>query len=70
MRCKLGKQAIVDAVLDYLERKYALSTAHDVPPLERLMRLRERVQCEPADKALSTAIIVWDDFPNWFDDPS
>src|SRR5579859_4057430 len=41
MRCRLGKQAIVDAVLDYLESKYAHSPAHNLSPLERVVRLRE-----------------------------
>ena len=58
MRCKLGKQAIVDAVLDYLESKYALSSAHNVSPLERIVRLRERVKWELADEVWSAAI-VW-----------
>ena len=69
MRCKLGKQAIVDAVLDYLESKYALSSAHNVSPLERLVRLRERVKWEPKDDAPS-APLVWsafDDWDNWED---
>ena len=41
MRCRLGKQAIVDAVLDYLEDKYALPSAHHLSPLERIAHLRE-----------------------------
>src|SRR5579859_7905685 len=40
MRCKLGKQAIVEAVLDYLEGKHALPSTHDLVPLERIARLR------------------------------
>jgi uncharacterized protein len=69
MRCKLGKQAIVDAVLDYLEGKCGLSPANHVSPLERIVRLRERVKCDSADEALS-ATIVWstfDDFRDWED---
>ena len=66
MRCKLGKQAIVDAVLDYLESKYALSSAHHVSPLERIVRLRERVKWGPADEALS-APLVWSAFDDWTD---
>ena len=50
MRCKLGKQAIVDAVLDYLERKYNPSYARNVSPLERIMRLREGVEWKLADE--------------------
>ena len=61
MRCKLGKQAIVDAVLDYLESKYALSSAHNVSPLERIIRLRERVKGGIADEVLSTATISFAD---------
>jgi len=49
MRCRLGKQAIVDAVLDYLEGKYALSSARALSPLERIVRLRERVEWDVSD---------------------
>ena len=57
MRCKLGKQAIVDAVLDHLESRYALSSAHDVSPLERIMRLREQVEGGIAGEVLSAATV-------------
>ncbi len=63
MRCKLGTQAIVDAVLDYLERKCALSSAHDVSPLERMVRLREWVKGGIADEVWSAAT-AW---PAWRD---
>jgi radical SAM protein with 4Fe4S-binding SPASM domain len=55
MRCKLGKQAIVDAVLDHLESRSALSSAHNVSPLERSMRLREWVK----GGVLSTAAVAF-----------
>jgi uncharacterized protein len=70
MRCKLGKQAIVDAVLDYLESRYALPLAHDVSPLERIIRLREWGKWELVDEIWSAAI-SWhdddddDDFSDW-----
>jgi uncharacterized protein len=57
MRCRLSKQATVDAVLDYLEGKYALSSAHHVSPLERVMRLHEWVKGEGADDVLSAATV-------------
>jgi radical SAM protein with 4Fe4S-binding SPASM domain len=73
MRCKLGKQAIVDAVLDHLESRYALSSAHNVSPLERSMRLREWVKGGIADEVLSAATVSFtfddgpdDDFRDWF----
>ena len=50
MRCKLGKQAIVDAVLDYLEGKIALRSVHNVSPLERIVRLREWGKWELVDE--------------------
>jgi len=58
MRCKLGKQAIVDAALDYLESKYALSSDHNVSPLERIVRLRKWALVDE----FCSAAIVW---PTW-----
>ncbi len=69
MRCKLGKQAIVDAVLDYLESKYALSSAHNVSPLERLVRLREGIKSENANEVWSSLDNSWDDWKDWSDGP-
>jgi uncharacterized protein len=65
MRCKLGKQAIVDAVLDYLENKYALSFAHNGSPLERIARLRERAKWEHADEVWLSLDDGWDDWHDW-----
>ena len=70
MRCKLGKQAIVDAVLDYLESKYTLSTAHKVSPLERIARLRERVKWELVDEVWSSLGNGWDDWSDWSNRPT
>jgi uncharacterized protein len=67
MHCKLGKQAIVDAVLDYLEDKYALPPARNLSPLERVVRLQERGKGTHAKEGLS-APLAWsafDDWPNW-----
>jgi uncharacterized protein len=61
MRCRLGKQAIVDAVLDYLESKYALSSAHKGSPLERIVRLQEQIKEGIADEVLSIDDISFDD---------
>jgi hypothetical protein len=73
MRCKLGKQAIVDAVLEHLESRYAASSAHNVSPLERSMRLRKWVKEGIADEVLSAATASFtcdgddnnDDDPDW-----
>lgn len=67
MLCKLGRQAIVDAVLDYLESKYALPSTHNLSPLERIMRLRQRAKCGVADEVLSTPIEwpVFDSYDDW-----
>jgi hypothetical protein len=67
MRCKLGKQAIVEAVLDYLEGKYALSPAHNVSPLERIVRLRERGKWESVDEVWSVRSDEDDDDVDWND---
>jgi len=64
MRCRLGKQAIVEAVLDYLESKYALPSAHKISLLERIIRLRELGTHEMEDEVWS----VWSDgdgFSDW-----
>jgi len=70
MRCRLGKQAIVDAVLDYLESRCALPSAHNVSPLERIVCLREWGRWELIDEMWSSARLwhTWsdtDDFRDW-----
>ena len=67
MRCRLGKQAIVDAVLDYLESKSALPSVHDVSPLERIVHLREWGKWEIVDKVWLAQSDGSDDDDGFFD---
>ena len=43
MYCRLGKQALMDVVLDYLERKYGLPSVFGLSIVERVSRLQEQI---------------------------
>ncbi len=44
MSCRLGKQALMDVVLDYLERRYGLQFASGLSIVERVWRLQEQIK--------------------------
>ncbi len=73
MYCKLGKQVLIDVVLDYLERKSGLQPVSGLSVMERAGRLRERIKSvhdisileEKDDNGKVKETIQWDD---WDDD--
>jgi uncharacterized protein len=68
MYCKLGKQALMDVVLDYLESKYGLQSVFGLSIVERVWRLQEQIKSIHNISGLKNsynsqrrAMIQWDD---------
>jgi uncharacterized protein len=79
--CRLGKQALMDVVLDYLESKYGLQFVLGSSLIERVSRLQEKMKLMGKIKVLSRSTLCvlgvenvkwkdfddWDDWMNWSD---
>jgi uncharacterized protein len=73
MYCRLGKQVLMDVVLDYLEGKYSLQSAFGLSIVERVRRLQEQIKFGDHISGLKNnynsktrAMMQWDD---WGDAP-
>ena len=74
MYCKLGKQALIDVVLDYLERKYGLPSVFGLSVVERVWRLQEQIRfiydisvLKNNHSSKTNEAVQWDDFEDFFD---
>jgi hypothetical protein len=75
MHCRLGKQALMDVVLDYLESKYGLLPVFGLSIVERVWRIQEQIKYMSSIIALNTNLsnkidkkIQWEDgWGDWDD---
>jgi hypothetical protein len=69
MYCKLGKQVLMDVVLDYLESKYSLPSVFGLSIVERIWRIQEQIKylhdisiLETDYNSKARKTIQWDDW--------